>query len=421
VRSAQRFLADAACGNDLGYILGMPDQQDSRVPGIFCPRIALYVVAALFVEACANSMAGDAPAPTSAATLVQWGEETLAAIDRDYWLEDRRLYAERLSRRQREGARAPAFMWGAGVQLSTLAAATRVNATHEARLREYLQSLDGYWREKNGVAGYDVQPGAESIDRYYDDNAWIVLALCETFEATGDAKYLKQAEATLGFVLSGEDDALGGGIYWRENERTSKNTCSNAPAIVGALRLYRLTQRAELLATAERLYAWTNARLQDKDGLMWDSIKLDGRVDERKFSYNSALMIRANCLLHQCTGELRYLEEAQRLARAAEAHWIDGGTGAARDSGRFAHLLLEALLAVEELDHDVHWLSVCDKTLDYVRATVRDADGRYGARWDGATRGGPPRGWGLIDQASAARGYFALADVVRRRAEKQKQ
>ena len=85
------------------------------------------------------------------------------------------------------------------------------------------------------------------------------------------------------FVLSGEDERLGGGIYWRENTRDSKHTCSNAPAIVGCLLLHGATGDAEYLTTAKRLYDWTRERLQDdRDGLYLDNVNLAGEVDCRR-------------------------------------------------------------------------------------------------------------------------------------------
>ena len=63
-----------------------------------------------------------------------------------------------------------------------------------------------------------------------------------------------KSDLGLSFVLSGEDARVGGGIYWRENERKSKNTCVNAPAIVSGLRLYEVTKRPEYLDHARRLY-----------------------------------------------------------------------------------------------------------------------------------------------------------------------
>ena len=245
------------------------------------------------------------------AQFAQWGTETLETIKRDLWLADRGLYAEKATA---GGVRptVPAFMWGAGVQLTALAAAAQFDAgTYVPQLAAYADALEKYWIVHNGIGGYSVLPEQQRADRYYDDNVWIVLALIETLEATRDEKYLERAEATMRFVLSGEDDELGGGIYWRERRRNSKNTCSNAPAIVAALRLYQKTTNPQHLATAERLYDWTCSHLQDEeDGLFWDNLRLSGRLDRRKYSYNSALMIRANCLFFEVTKDPKYLAEA---------------------------------------------------------------------------------------------------------------
>lgn len=50
-------------------------------------------------------------------------------------------------------------------------------------------------------------------DRFYDDNLWLGIDLCDIYEATGDRKYLAEAERIWEFIGSGMDDVLGGGIY----------------------------------------------------------------------------------------------------------------------------------------------------------------------------------------------------------------
>ena len=256
----------------------------------------------------------------SSAQFAQWGVETLEAIKRDLWIAERGLYAEKAAA---DGERplVPAFMWGAGVQLWRWRRLRGwIRPRMRGRWRRMRMRWQAYWVEHNGDRRVQCAAAAGVADRYYDDNAWIVLGLMETLAATGDEKYLERAEGTLRFVLSGEDDALGGGIYWRENRRNSKHTCSNGPAIVGALLLYQKTTDPQHLATAQRLYDWTQSRLQDaEDGLYWDNVRLRGRVDRRKYSYNSALMIRANCLLYEVTGEPKYLAEAQRIALGGSA------------------------------------------------------------------------------------------------------
>jgi len=364
--------------------------------------------ALLMALSVAGASAGEDRLAT-AERYARWGDETLGAIRRDFWLPEQRLFAERTASKD-EKRRQPAFMWGCGVQLSALAAAARYDAERYAQpLADFAAALDAYWTQHGGTGGYDVQPNPRASDRYYDDNAWIVLALVEAFEVTGERKYLERAIETQRFVMSGEDEKLGGGLYWRENARESKNTCANAPGIVGALLLYRHTREAAQLDSARRLYAWTCEKLQDPaDGLFWDAVRIDGSLDRRKFTYNTAVMIRANGLLFEITGEPRHRAEAERVARAAIEHWMSAETGAVRDAGHFAHMLLESLLYVARLTGDGAMRERVGRSVVYLHTALRDADDRYPNRWHETDR--PRRaGFSLLDQASVARMYFAAA------------
>ena len=300
-------------------------------------------------------------------------------------------------------------MWSAGVALSALNAAARVDPDHyRPRLRAFIDALNAYWTNANGIGGYDVLPGPKPNDRFYDDNAWIVLALAEAYEIMQRPGDLARAEATYKFVLSGEDSQLGGGIFWHEPDRTTKNTCVSAPAAVGALRLYGLTNKPAYLEDARRLYRWTCAHLQGADGLFADKVNREGQVDQNRFSYNSGLMLRAASLLYKTTGEAAYLSDAQRIAHAAEARWVVKDTGGIRDTGRFAHLLLEGFLALHAVDHDPHWLDLDHRALFFLHSQVLDADGHYDEHWNRkttASRAVIP----LLDEASVARAYWVAA------------
>lgn len=104
---------------------------------------------------------------------------------------------------------------------------------------------------------------APASDRFYDDNVWLGIDFCDIYEATGDKKYLAQAEMIWKFIESGTDDVLGGGIYWCEQKKHSKNTCSNAPGTVYALKLYAATGDGRYLEQGKGLYAWTKEHLLD--------------------------------------------------------------------------------------------------------------------------------------------------------------
>ena len=370
---------------------------------------SLLLAAGLVAHAaCAQSPNSAVPPAPTALTTRQWGEETLARIDADFWLSNRRLYAE-TGHLNQPPAPPPTMAWGVGVQLSALVAAARVDPDkYRSRLRSFIDGFNTYWTNFNNLGGYDVQPGPKPNDRYYDDNAWIVLALADAYEVMHNSGDLARAEATQKFVLSGEDTQLGGGIYWHEPKRETKNTCVNAPAIVGALRLYQLTTKPAYLEDARRLYRWTCAHLQGQDGLFADNIHLDGHVDEARYSYNTGLMIRAASLLHRVTGEAAYLADAERIAHAAEAKWVVRETGGIRDGARFSHLLLEGFLALQDEDHDPHWLALDRNALGFVHARVRDANGHYADHWD-RNVASPLTTFPLIDEASAARAFWIAA------------
>ncbi len=236
------------------------------------------------------------PQSAEMGVLKSRGFEALEQIRKEYYLPKSKLYAEEITADGKKSG--PAFNWGVGVMLSALNAASRHEPKYKAWLREYADASRVYWNDKPPVAGYDVLPGPKDVDRYYDDNAWMVLALVETHEILGDRKYLDWAEQALDYVLSGEDEKLGGGIYWRETEKRGKNACSNAPSAAACLAVAKYRRQKELAAKAQELLTWTQEHLQDPtDGLIWDNKNLSGRIDKTKYSYNTGLFLRSYKML----------------------------------------------------------------------------------------------------------------------------
>ncbi len=300
-------------------------------------------------------------------------------------------------------------MWGNGVEFSVLTAATRYEpAQFRPVLDNFTKGLNRYWDAAAPIPGFDAYfSGPDNDDKYYDDNAWLVLGFAEAFRVTKDPQFLDWSQRTHDFVLSGYDDKLDGGIYWYQNKKESKNTCINAPAATSALELYEISHKPEDLAWAKRLYAWTNAHLQDADGLYWDNISLDGKIEKTKWTYNTALMIRANVGLWRATKDAKYLAEARRISDASLKRWVQPGGGFA-DAARFNHLLAEALLVAYDATRDIKYLNAVRRHADYGYRYVRDVrDGGYWNNWNAETRA-PNERKTLIENAGAARTLWLL-------------
>ncbi len=339
------------------------------------------------------------------------GTATLDLIRQRLALPDGRgLYAQAIRPADPAFHAVAADCWSAGVQLTALTAAARLDpGRYRADLRSFVDALDGqYWSDANGIGGYEPGPHHRPSDRFYDDNAWIALGLVEAYEVTREPRDLDRAAATLRYVLSGEDDKLGGGLYWRERKKASKNTCSNAPGIAAAVRVYTYTHDKSQLDAAVRLYRWTVKNLRDdRNGLYYDNLGLSGKLGEREFTYNTALMIRSGCLLYDATGDAAYLHDAQRSAASAVARWV-GPDGAINDPSYFAHLLAESLLDLSARDHDPRWAAVDHAAVAAVWSTERGPDGSFPERW-GLPEHGPVEVVRLINQASAARLFLRAA------------
>lgn len=65
------------------------------------------------------------------------------------------------------------------------------------------------------------------FDRFYDDNIWLGIDLADLHRNPSAAFSTRRSVS--GFIASGTDDKLGGGIYWCE-KKVRLNTCSNARA-----------------------------------------------------------------------------------------------------------------------------------------------------------------------------------------------
>ncbi len=305
-----------------------------------------------------------------------------------------------------------AFAWPQSIELLMLAAATEYNSAHAPLLKSFVGTLGPYWRMHHGIGGYGdvVAPGP--LHRYYDDNEWMTWGFLRAFQATHDPQYLEQAQATFRFVLSGESPRLGGGIFWLEQNRNSKNTCSNAPAIVDALKLYRATRQKRYLQTAQRLYKWVNRRLLDRrDHLYFDHIDLTGRIDRTKWSYNTAAMIIANCQFYRITPKSVFLRRAEQLALAAQKRWVNSTTGAISNPGAFAWVLITAFVRLNQYDKQGKWGNLAVRVMNFVWEHCTDGHGLYGSAWDHPPKRNRPLR--LIDQAAVGESYFELADRLR--------
>ena len=277
--------------------------------------------------------------------FVSEAKEVTEHAQQAFWDTDRHVYFDKPAGAEK---RKPDYIWRQAAAFSMLVGAAR----HEPKaylplMAQHFDGMQRYWDDKVAIQAYEPAPTkGNGNDKYYDDNAWIVITFAEAYQLTHERKYLDRAEETAKFVLSGLDDQGGGGIWWHQlHHDGSKNTCANGPGAVGFLALARLGPAKEADAwtkAARQAVDWTTSKLQDKDGLYDDRmIVATGEVKRGKLTYNSALMIRAYLALYRRDGKPEDLEQAKRIGRAAD-WFLDQRTGAYRDPLKWSQFMVEA-------------------------------------------------------------------------------
>ena len=309
----------------------------------------------------------------------------LATLDKHFY------NAETKTWREMDGKQDHVFLWGYTVLMSTFAIGARVDpATYKPRMEAAFEGLEKYWTTK-APGGYAVLPGqGRNPDRYYDDNAWVGLAAMEAYDALTDKKHIEVAPRAFTFVVSGEDDKLGGGIYWHENDKKSKNACVSGPGACLAFQLYSVTKDQIYRDSATRWMKWTEKLIDPEDSLVSDNIKLDGTIDRTKWSYNTAMLMEAKCSDLEAASDSK-LRSLFALSQSAAKKWIVPSTHLVSNPGMFAMHLIEAeyrttdeisrleLVAANQNSASKDWIEpICEA----VYAKSRNSDGLLGEWWN---------------------------------------
>ena len=313
------------------------------------------------------------------------------------------------------------YLWpysGTFSAVNALYEATRDKKLYRLLKEKVLSGLEEYYdikREPHAYASYVTF--VHQSDRYYDDNIWIGIEFTNLYMLTRDKEYLGKAKMIWSFILSGMDDTFDGGIYWCEQKKESKNTCSNAPGSVFALKLFKATNDSLYFKRGKELYKWTQKNLQDStDYLYFDNIRLDGKIGKAKFAYNSGQMMQSAALLYQLTKNPDYLKDAQSIAKECYNYFFTDFTTDTGESLKmlkqgniwFIAVMLRGFIELYQLDQNKTFIDAFNQCLSYAWDNARDENGLFSTDLTGNNNN--EKKW-LLTQAAMVEMYSRLAAI----------
>ena len=186
-----------------------------------------------------------------------------------------------------------------------------------------LDNVATFWRKDlaaEAVSAYYYDFSAKYPDRAAncrnDEVLRWALACARASRITRNKTYLEEAKALYDSLwLKQVDNAIGGGMWHRSDEKTVKSASANLSAVLTALDLYHATQDLKYLLQGRKLYKWTAERLFSmKSGAVFEDIAVDGSRSDAEFVGNIGLFIGASMRLYRSTGSAIYLQNAKKAA-----------------------------------------------------------------------------------------------------------
>jgi hypothetical protein len=307
----------------------------------------------------------------------------------------------------------------------------------QADANDRLTGLSHYWDGAANPPGYDsyvTAPFGGGGDKYYDDQAWVGLALAQDYRLAQSASVLSGAENVFSFVYPGGWDGNSGdfdpgGTFWVQQgagmglTNHDRTTTSNAPNAELAFRLEQLdpSHQATYATAATMMYDWVNHYLynvqtnptdpnapnydQSEPPLVFDKVT-NGRIDKTLWTYNQGTMIAANVLAYRDTGKIEYLTNAEALANASLEHFTEAD---------YLNTQPAPFVAIYFRDLLILYTATSDTTL---RANILQAAQAYADdAWNNYRSGqnlfhlpsSPGSSYRLLDQGALLSLYAALA------------
>lgn len=263
----------------------------------------------------------------------------------------------------------------------------------------YLRTNDAKYSAyfNDWYTGIKVKNGNRYWNEYNDDMEWITLTMLRLYDVTKEEKYLNTANELWSYIKAQwNEEYVGGGIAWKNNQPWSKNACSNGPASIIASRMYQLNKDEADKQWAIDIYEWEKEMLfNPATGAIYDNI--NGETGERStvsLSYNQGTFVGAAYELYKITGNDTYLNDARKAANfcISSSSMIDSGNNVLRDEGPndgalfkgifiryFVQLTLEDNLNSTYKNKFVNFLNNNAETL--WRNGVRKNDILFGTSW----------------------------------------
>ncbi|WP_448100992.1 glycoside hydrolase family 76 protein [Luteibacter jiangsuensis] len=317
----------------------------------------------------------------------------------------------------------PSSWWNSAVALQTIG-----DYMQRTGDRRYLGQLDNTFEKDKGVFPAGVLSGDPLLgnftSRAIDDSEWWGLTWLQAYDLTHDQKYLDMAVTIANYVYGYWDTSTCGGGVWWDAERTYKNAITNGLWIRLTAELHnRIPGDTLWLSRSQTAWQWfQGSGMINANGLVNDGLtNACTNNGQNVWTYNQGLAIGGGLELWRATRDPAILATVKRLADASIGpgglvtdgtltETCDATDQTCDDNAKqFKGIFTRYWTDLVDTTHDRRYADFLEQQAETVWNNDRDAAGRLGTRWSGATSDDHPNVFDWRTQASA---LSALIGVV---------
>ncbi len=228
------------------------------------------------------------------------------------------------------------------------------------------------------VAGYSPYPGdrESNTETWFDDNGWWGMAFVNAYRATGNHRYLLDAQRALRYIARVGWDPHSGGLWWNTTHPYKAGAALASDTLLATL-LYQDTHSTFALGQARKFLAWGNSSgFSPADGLYAGS-----SINPTPADYVEGPLIYAQATLCRLTASPAECNRAEVLKATALTRF-----GYLLDfSPQYDAIYVQWMLALYALDGDRSLYALAADNARDAQTRAVNGEGLYLLSWNGET------------------------------------
>jgi len=248
--------------------------------------------------------------------------------------------------------------------------------SHRATVEAFAsQSEKLYWNKY--LNGFDPYPGDDypAAQAWFDDNGWLGLAFIDAYRATGQQRWLTDAQRAFDFIAARgwSGGGRGDGMWWNTQHEQHSGEALAADSLLGMM-LYDANYRSTDRQDAQKWIDWANANDIGFAGL-YDSEGPGSSV----IDYVEAPLIYAQYLLCQDAHRNDYCTHA-----AAQSATLTRIYGTAYNfAPLYDSIFFQWMMAYDHATGGDHWIAAAQANATAAMTHASNAQGLWLDSWWG--------------------------------------